>query len=263
MVKVRIDRTGQKIGLLTIIKQVEDYVTPQGKHHAQWLCECDCGSEPVIKTDSYLSSRRSIAPHSCGCAGKESAHIANTKNNKIITNLEDENGLYGIGYCSNSNQEFYFDMDDYELIKGYTWNAHMHKTGYVSLEAYDTSRKHVVKMTTILGCKYYDHIDRNPLNNRRYNLRPATQQENSRNQTKMKNASSQYIGVSWNKRDKVWASQIRIDGKNILLGNFHNEEDALVARLQAEVKYFKEFAPQKHLFEQYGIKDGDNNCNTN
>lgn len=261
MVNVRKDLTGQKIGLLTVLKQVEDYITPQGKHHAQWLCQCDCGSEPVVKSDSYLSSKRSIAPRSCGCAGKESARIANIKNNKIIKNLEDKNGVYGMGYCSNNNLKFYFDMDDYELIKDYTWYAHIHKTGYISLEAYDTIQKRIVKMTTILGCKYYDHIDRNTLNNRRYNLRPATHQENSRNRTKTENTSSQYIGVTWNKRDKVWSSQIRVGETIIRLGNFYNEEDALVARLKAEVKYFGEFAPQKHLYEKYNIKDGETTCN--
>ena len=26
-----------------------------------------------------------------------------------------------------------------------------------------------------------------------------------------------------------------------------------MARLKAEIEYYKEFAPQKHLFEEYGI----------
>ena len=37
------------------------------------------------------------------------------------------------------------------------------------------------------------------------------------------------------------------------LGRFSDKEDAIKARLQAEAKYFKEFAPQRHLFKQYGI----------
>lgn len=39
----------------------------------------------------------------------------------------------------------------------------------------------------------------------------------------------------------------------IHLGYFDNKDDAIKARLYAEQKYFKEFAPQKHLYEQYGI----------
>ena len=41
--------------------------------------------------------------------------------------------------------------------------------------------------------------------------------------------------------------------KTIYLGGYNTEEEALIARLKAEKKYFKEFAPQKHLFKKYGI----------
>lgn len=257
MVNVRKNLVGKKIGLLTVLKQVEDYVTPGGKHHPQWLCQCDCGSEPVIKTDSYLSSHRSVALHSCGCAARLSVSMLNTKGNEIIKNMSDEHGVYGIGYCSNTGREFYFDMDDYDKIKNYTWNEHKNRGNYSSLEAYNPSTKKIVKMTTVIGCKYYDHADRNPLNNRRYNLRPATASENSRNVTKMEGATSQYIGVTWNKRDKSWTASVRVDGKPVRLGYFKKEEDALVARLKAEKKYYGEFAPQRHLFEEYGIEDGE------
>ena len=44
MVKVKEDMTGWKMwehgvpdSRLTVIKQVEDYVTPKGQHHSQWL----------------------------------------------------------------------------------------------------------------------------------------------------------------------------------------------------------------------------------
>ena len=46
MVKVRKDLTGQRFGMLTVIKQIDDYITPNGRHHDRWLCQCDCGSEP-------------------------------------------------------------------------------------------------------------------------------------------------------------------------------------------------------------------------
>lgn len=45
-----------------------------------------------------------------------------------------------------------------------------------------------------------------------------------------------------------------MNNKTKYLGSFKNKEGAIKARLEAEAKYFGEFAPQKHLFEQYGIK---------
>ena len=37
------------------------------------------------------------------------------------------------------------------------------------------------------------------------------------------------------------------------LGYFNIKEDAIKTRLEAEAKYYGEFAPQRYLFKQYGI----------
>ena len=39
------------------------------------------------------------------------------------------------------------------------------------------------------------------------------------------------------------------------LGYFDDIKDAIIARLQAEKKYYGEFAPQKHLYKEYGIDE--------
>lgn len=102
----------------------------------------------------------------------------------------------------------------------------------------------LIKLTAFMNCKYYDHIDRNSLNNRRYNLRPATTQENNRNHSKSKRNTSGYTGVYWNKANKKWCSNIRVNNKTIYLGSFDLIEDAVKSRKEAEQKYFGEFSPQ-------------------
>ena len=97
------------------------------------------------------------------------------------------------------------------------------------------------------------NINRNELDNRKSNLRQCTQQENSRNRSIPKNNKSGYIGVCYNKRYEKWNSYICIDGKQYFLGYFSNKLDALIERLKAEKQYFGEFAPQRHLFEEYNI----------
>jgi predicted component of type VI protein secretion system len=104
-----------------------------------------------------------------------------------------------------------------------------------------------------LGYTHHDHADRNELNNRKYNLRPATTQENARNHNRQKNNTSGVIGVGWLVQQNKWRAYIYIDKKHIGLGTFDNKNDAIIARLKAEQKYFGEFAPQKRLYEQYGI----------
>ena len=107
----------------------------------------------------------------------------------------------------------------------------------------------------LIGCNGWDHIDHNELNNRRYNLREASQLDNVRNSKRARNNTSGFIGVSWQANVNKWRARIMIDYKEIRLGYFDNIEDAVKARLEGELKYFGEFAPQRDLFEQYKIGD--------
>ena len=74
-----------------------------------------------------------------------------------------------------------------------------------------------------------DHIDINKLNNKIENLRLLTGSQNQRNQHKLKNCSSKYRGVCWDKRYSKWRAQIYINGKTKYLGSFDNEEEAYLA----------------------------------
>jgi hypothetical protein len=86
---------------------------------------------------------------------------------------------------------------------------------------------------------YVDHINRNPLDNRRINLRFVSKLQNSRNRTKKLNSISKYIGVYLNKNR--WVSKITINNKNIHLGTFKCEIEAAEARDIATKKYFGEY----------------------
>lgn len=54
-----IDETGNKYGLLTVIKRVEN----DNNKKARWLCECDCGNKAVVNGGNL----RSLQTCSCGC----------------------------------------------------------------------------------------------------------------------------------------------------------------------------------------------------
>lgn len=111
----------------------------------------------------------------------------------------------------------------------------------------------MIKMHTLLGCKGYDHEDRNELNNRKSNLRKCTASENARNRSIQKNNKSGFIGVRFDKKTKKWFASVMLNYVVIRLGYFIDKEAAIKARLQAEAQYYGKFAPQRHLFEQYGI----------
>lgn len=172
---------------------------------------------------------------------------------KRKTNEYNLDGEYGIGYCSNTGNEFYFDLEDYDLIKDYCWFEHADTNNYHVLRTRDPKTKKHITMHVLLGYKNHDHIDRNPLNNRKTNLRKATHIENTRNRSLPSHNTSGVIGVTWHCRDFHWKSRITINSQRINLGSFVNKEDAIKTRLTAELKYYGKFAPQKHLFEQYEI----------
>jgi hypothetical protein len=60
-------KSGDKYGRLTIINEVEKYVSPNGISLRQVLCSCECGNEKII----IFAHLRKGNTKSCGCYKKE------------------------------------------------------------------------------------------------------------------------------------------------------------------------------------------------
>lgn len=250
MVKVKEDLTGKQFGRLTVICQTDDYIQPSnGKHHAMWLCECLCEEHNHIAVSAGNLKSKKI--NSCGCLRKERTTDFNKTKKKY--NEYNLTGKYGVGLTSNTNKEFYFDIEDYDKIKDYCWYEHIKSNGYHMLVTFDKNKNTTINMANLLGFKGYDHENRNPLDNRKENLRYATQHENTMNKGKQRNNISGITGIGWIKKIQKWRARITFNEKEIYLGVFDNKDEAIKARLCAEKEYFGEFAPQKHLFEKYII----------
>ncbi len=87
-----------------------------------------------------------------------------------------------------------------------------------------------------------DHKDRNKLNNKSSNLRPATQSQNIFNRPLQSNNNSGYSGVSYFPRDGNWRVRIKVNNKERHIGYFDTFDEAVVARKKAEMEHFGEFA---------------------
>lgn len=87
-----------------------------------------------------------------------------------------------------------------------------------------------------------DHIDGNGLNNRRSNLRFATQQQNCQNRRAMLGCSSRFKGVSFVSASGRWHAYIKHNQKRTHLGFFDDEEAAARAYDEAARLFFGEYA---------------------
>jgi len=88
-----------------------------------------------------------------------------------------------------------------------------------------------------------DHINGDKLDNRLYNLRPATTAQNQHNRKlNRKVGTSRYKGVSWYKPTGKWRARIQHNGKEIYLGYFADEIEATKAYDKAARQLFGEYA---------------------
>lgn len=83
-----------------------------------------------------------------------------------------------------------------------------------------------------------DHIDRNPLNNNRNNLRWASQTLQSLNQKIRCDNKSGAKGVDYHER-YGWRARIQVHKRSIHLGWFTEKCEAIAARKNAEELYHK------------------------
>ena len=238
MVKVKEDMTGWLMSehgvpdsKLTVIKQVDDYISPRGRHVARWLCKCNCtdGKEIVVKGNDLVRG----AIKSCGC-------IRRVKNSYDM-----ESSDFAIGYTQ-KGEPFWFDKEDINLVNQYCW--HYDKNGYVvSIER--GTRKKVALHRLVMGVNdpliEIDHKthkvgNAHKVDNRKSNLEIVNHADNMKNQGIYKNNSSGVTGVSWYQRYQQWTAYIDVNKHRIRLGYFDNKMDAIKARKEAEIKYFGE-----------------------
>lgn len=127
------------------------------------------------------------------------------------------------------------DDNDYDNLKKWKWRKNNH--GYVRRSAANGEYLHRYILQAPDN-KLVDHINRNPLDNRRENLRPVTASENNINQRLKVNNKSGFRGVCWHKAANKWAVEIKFNNSKTHVGIYKTIEEAIGARLTAELEHF-------------------------
>jgi len=117
----------------------------------------------------------------------------------------------------------------------------LNSKGYTRIQidgkGYEAQRLAVLYMTGSFPNEQVDHINHIRSDNAWSNLRVVTPRENQQNKSMHKNNTSGRIGVSFDKTNNKWMSSIMIAGKSKTLGRFEDKDDAIKARVEAEIYY--------------------------
>ena len=205
-----IDLTGQRFGKLTVIERSD---TIDGV--VFWLCRCDCGNKTKVRSQTLRRGQSK----SCGC-------------NRFGIRKENDFDLSGdYGICTiKDGVQFIFDKEDYEKIRNYRW--YKDKDGYIYTTKNGVNRLHRFLIDCPEGM-VIDHINRNPLDNRKVNLRVCTIQENIWNR--------RFIGYRKMENGKYRVS-FRINKVETFRKTYDTEEEAISKRKELELKYRGVFA---------------------
>ena len=138
------------------------------------------------------------------------------------------------------------DIDDYEVVRQTTWRAARKEQNVYALRHIrrsDATPRTTATMHTVLaGWPRVDHMNGDGLDNRRANLREATNAQNMANQRLSRRNTSGFKGVTWRKDKCRWQVQVGVAGRLKHLGYFDSAEEAARAYDAAAREYHGEFA---------------------
>lgn len=145
------------------------------------------------------------------------------------------------------------DTADYAWLSQWKWHAQWHRsnnTFYATRDLPEINKKRYGTMPMhrqILGLargdkRMGDHVNGQPLDNRRSNLRIATSFENQHNRRIRRDSTSGFKGVFKVKDYDYWKAEIVVNGIWIYLGVHPTPEEAHAAYCEAAKRYCGEFA---------------------
>ena len=165
----------------------------------------------------------------------------------------------GVAYFNIYNQKnekiaaFVIDVCDIQKVKYHKWRlSHGHVVTGLPSKGQQRDLGHIVLDIPKDDYVVVDHINGDPLDNTRGNLRICSQGENVLNKRFVSNNTSGFIGVSYKKDRDRYDPEIRFEYTRGHLGMTKTIEEAVYKRYIAEQLLFGEYAnceEQKRKFE--------------
>lgn len=195
---------------------------------------CHVCGDGFTKTVAEL--KQANAGKYCSVACKQVGRTLSALAKRMIQNQPEDHKLVAL-----SNGTAKVSTEDYELINSEVW--HVGKKGYAMNRQGKMMHRVIMKplIGTIDGLTF-DHINRDPLDNRRENLRVATAAQNMANRISTRATESGYIGVGVDRRRNKFFAYIKSDSIHYNLGFFWDAEEAAYIRDQFALVLHGDFA---------------------
>lgn len=132
------------------------------------------------------------------------------------------------------------DKEETERCSGYKWS--LNKDGYViSSKGGSNFYLHRYLIGASKG-EYVDHINYDRLDNRKENLRICTNSQNLMHRSRLaSNNTTGYHGIIFRKDRNKFRVEIQANKEKIFIGHYDKIDDAIAARIEAEIKYFGKY----------------------
>ena len=148
------------------------------------------------------------------------------------------------------NQVTLVNNVDYKYLNQFKWYAGWDGKCFRAMRSLPrvNSKQKTIRMHTVIAqrmgidSKRIDHIDHNPLNNQRSNLRAATVSQNGHNHGPNKNSTTGVKGVSFDKSSGRYRAHIKVKGEYLSLGRFNTIPEAEIVVIAKREELVSEFA---------------------
>jgi hypothetical protein len=147
-----------------------------------------------------------------------------------------------VNIVDKNNKVFQIDEADQLVLSNGRWFVRRYGASCRVTSIENRKTRHLARVILGVTSKgvVVDHIDGNPLNNCRQNLRICSQAENSRNRSIRQSGASGFRGVCWN--DYRYRAEVAANGRRVRRCGFTSALEAAYAYDKLAVQMHGDFA---------------------
>ncbi len=202
-------------------QQFERLVAKKRLPGGKWFCHCECGNDVIVSTGSL----RNGDTRSCGCLKNDLNRIDLTGQRFGLLRA-----IKPLNKVINKSMVWLFECDCKNLCEATVHAVKSEGRQSCGCLRYENKVKQASKM-----------LEKRELIN-------GTDVNIILSKKLLSNNTSGFKGVSWYNTQRLWAAKIQFQGKTYRLGFFHQLEDAVKARAEAEERLH---GPFLEWYEEY------------